>query len=145
MRREARAELLQQQVADVVAEGVVDLLEAVEVDEQQAGRAARRDVGVEPAGERAAVRQAGELVGQRLAAGLAELADLAEGHRRAARRASTIAAVARTTAIWCSLAERRRREHADGDERRDRGDGERAPFADAGVARRERLPARRAR
>ena len=48
---QARAELLQEQVADVVAERVVELLEAVEVHEQQAGRAPARDVGVEPAGQ----------------------------------------------------------------------------------------------
>ena len=88
---------------------------------------------------RAAVRQPGEVVGQRLAAGLAELADLAEGHRRARDREHDGRGGERHGDLVL-LAEGRRREHADGDERRDRRDRERPPFADAGVAVGQRLP-----
>ena len=69
---QARADLAQHLVARVVAERVVELLEAVEVDQQQRelgvvlGRG--RDRGVQRVDEVAAVAEAGEVVGARLRA-----------------------------------------------------------------------------
>ena len=68
---EARGDLQQQLIADVVAEVVVDLLEAVEVDEQQRERLAReraaRERVVEAVAEEGAVGEPGEAVVERLA------------------------------------------------------------------------------
>ena len=64
---QARAELGQQPVAGVVAERVVELLEAVEVDHRDRERrvAVAPSSAVEPLVEQAAVREPGQLVGQR--------------------------------------------------------------------------------
>ena len=82
-RAQARADLPEQVVAGVVAEAVVDLLEAVEVEQQQRGRARRAVAVVEhPLGlleQRAPVGQPGQLVGAGLLPDLVEGADLAEG------------------------------------------------------------------
>ena len=67
-----RAEPREQRVARRVAERVVVVLEAVEVEEDEHQRALVAAVGerlVERRGERAAVAEAGQRVGQRLAAG----------------------------------------------------------------------------
>ena len=69
-------ELLQELVAGRVAEGVVDLLEVVEVDEQEgkvAIRRRRRRLGeerVEDPEQVATVAEAGQVVGHRLAVAL---------------------------------------------------------------------------
>jgi hypothetical protein len=60
-----RAELREQQVADVVAELVVDLLEAIQVDEQQGEGAPRGDVALQGPQQRPAVGQSREIVRQR--------------------------------------------------------------------------------
>ena len=71
----ARGDLLEQQVADLVAERVVDVLEAVEVDEQQRERlpaAARSDDALlEAVVEQHAVGQIGERIARREVAGCA--------------------------------------------------------------------------
>ena len=89
-RREPRRDGTQQAVAGVVAERVVHLLEAVEVDEQ------RRAVGAAPAGpgehlldaveDERAVREPGERVVQRLVADALEQPRVADRDRRLARR-----------------------------------------------------------
>ncbi len=65
---EADSDLLQHLVADRVAEGVVDLLEAVEVDEQEGDWGLifghGREHGVKGVEHSPAVGQAGEVVGQ---------------------------------------------------------------------------------
>ena len=63
-------DLLEQLVADVVAEGVVDLLEAVEVHQQHGRRAGRQQPFLEPLLEVQAVGQPGEMVVQREVFGL---------------------------------------------------------------------------
>ena len=78
-------------VAGVVAERVVELLEVVEVDHEQRERAVRVlaravDRAAQLAVEPAAVRQAGQLVGARLAAGLGEPAQLVDADRGADHR-----------------------------------------------------------
>ena len=74
-------ELLEEHVADVVAHGVVELLEAVEVEHEHGRRIVGRgrDAAVERLEERPPVGQAGELVGAGLAAGLGQVAEPAEG------------------------------------------------------------------
>ncbi len=71
-------DLGEHEVAGVMAEGVVELLEAVEVDQQQRGRAAALARGGEdlaqPALEPPPVREPRELVGVGLAADLGEAA-----------------------------------------------------------------------
>ena len=69
---EALGDLLEQLVAGVVAEAVVDLLEAVEVDEQhgerrRAERSRPRERLVEPVAEERAVGETGQAVVERLA------------------------------------------------------------------------------
>ena len=78
-RAQTRADLAQHLVARVVAERVVELLEAVEVDEQQrellvvlVARGHRR---VEPIHEVAAVAEPGQVVGLRLVTALAQALD----------------------------------------------------------------------
>ena len=87
---QARADLGEHGVAGVMAERVVELLEAVDVDDQQRQRlvvcARAGQMRAQPAAELAAVGQAGELVGRRLAARLVEAADLADGERGAGHR-----------------------------------------------------------
>ena len=87
---QARADLGEHGVAGVVAERVVELLEAVDVDDQQRQRlvafARAGQVRAQLAAELAAVGQAGELVGRGLAARLVEAADLAHGERGAGHR-----------------------------------------------------------
>src|SRR3954447_9144836 len=83
---QARADAPQQLVAGGVAQGVVELLEVVEIEQQQRGAPPAAHDLVEVPGERAAVGQAGQLVGARLDAALAELLDLAEGQQRASHR-----------------------------------------------------------
>ena len=65
-----RGDLLQQQVAHVMAERVVDLLEVVEIHDHDHGgvavAAAGADGLVDPVAEQLAVREAGERVVQRL-------------------------------------------------------------------------------
>jgi hypothetical protein len=65
-RLESRRDLAEHEVAVVVAEGVVDLLEPVEVEEQHgaaaAAPAAELQRRLQPVAEQPAVRQAGELV-----------------------------------------------------------------------------------
>ena len=81
---QARADLAQHLVAGVVAERVVELLEAVEVDQQQRQLGVvlgPRDRGVQRVDEVAAVPEAGEAVGARLRAAVAQALD----HRRPAR------------------------------------------------------------
>ena len=84
---EIGAEALQQRVAGGVAEGVVVLLEAVEVEEREAAPVGgRRLVGgvLEVAHQGAAVGQAGEAVGERLVAARAQQVEvLAEEHAAA--------------------------------------------------------------
>ena len=74
-----RADLAQHLVAGVVAERVVELLEAVEVDQQQrelvAVRAARLDRRVQRVDQVAAVAEAGEVVGHRLLLRVAQALD----------------------------------------------------------------------
>ncbi len=81
------AEAHEQRVAGRVAEGVVVVLEAVEVEQREHERAlggGLRQQLVERAGERAAVAEAGQRVGQRLVARRAQHRDvLAEGQRGA--------------------------------------------------------------
>ena len=76
---QARADLAQHLVAGVVAERVVELLEAVEVDQQQRQLAVAlgrgRDRGVQRVDEVAAVAEAGEVVGARLRAAVAQALD----------------------------------------------------------------------
>ena len=78
-RPQPRADLAQHLVARVMAERVVELLEAVEVDEQQrelvAVSRARRDRRVEPVDEVAAVAEPGQVVGHRLLSALAQALD----------------------------------------------------------------------
>ena len=77
------AERCEQQVAGVVAERVVELLEAVEVDEQEAGR--RGPSAIAASRRRASARRLGRPVRSSVSAWRrvsAELADLAEGDRR---------------------------------------------------------------
>ena len=71
------AELAEQLVPGRVAEGVVDLLEVVEVDEEKGQRAGRGrrvgvilEVGIEHGGELAPVAEPGELVGDGLTVAL---------------------------------------------------------------------------
>ncbi len=63
---EAARDLLQQRVADLVAERVIDVLEAVEIDEQRchllAGACRLCDRHGQVLGEQVAVRQRGELI-----------------------------------------------------------------------------------
>ena len=84
---EVGAEALQERIAGHVAEGVVVLLEAVEVEEREgAPVGGRRLVGgvLQVAHQGAAVGQAGEAVGQRLApAGAQQAQVLAEEHAAA--------------------------------------------------------------
>jgi hypothetical protein len=84
-------ELLEEPVADVVSERVVDLLEAVQVEQQQReltlGRAPIREVALEAGEQMAAVRQPGELVGERLAARGVQRVILAHGQRQAHEQA----------------------------------------------------------
>ena len=85
-----RPELGQHAVAGVVAERVVELLEVVEVDHEQRERAVRLarplDRAAQLAVEPAAVRQPGQLVGARLAAGLGQPAQLVDADRGADHR-----------------------------------------------------------
>ena len=78
-RAQARADLAQHLVARVVAERVVELLEAVEVDEQQrqllVRLGARGHGGVEPVHEVSAVAEPGQIVGLRLVTALAQALD----------------------------------------------------------------------
>ena len=75
---EASRELDEQQVAVVVPERVVDLLEAVEVDQHDAERLVLdRDRALDPLAEEGAVGEAGQAVVQRLV----EVALLARAHR----------------------------------------------------------------
>ena len=87
---QARAELGEHGVARVMAERVIELLEAVDVDDQESERlsacARAGQVRAELVAELAAVGEAGELVRRRLAAGLVEAADLADGERGAGHR-----------------------------------------------------------
>jgi hypothetical protein len=81
-----RPHLAQQGVADGVAEGVVDLLEPVEVQDQHRGGPAGghpRVGGAEGLEDLPAVGQAGELVGARLVPAVGQGPDLAEGERGA--------------------------------------------------------------
>jgi hypothetical protein len=74
---------VQQVVTGGVAEAVVDLLEPVEVEQQECGGRLRGRRGDDPLRlleQRAAVGQAGELVGPRLELYLVDPADLAAGH-----------------------------------------------------------------
>ena len=96
--REASPELRQQEVAGVVAERVVELLEAVEVDhrDRQRGRAVRRRraPALQALVEQPAVREPGQLVGQRELARGVQRGVLVEGQRHPAehgdeRRAPT--------------------------------------------------------
>jgi len=67
---EAGADLAQELVAHVVAEGIVDLFEAVQVNDQQGDGAVLAPPcqgGLQPPVEQAAVAQAGEVVGEGLA------------------------------------------------------------------------------
>ena len=76
---QARADLAQHLVAGVVPERVVELLEAVEVDQQQRQLVAvvlgRRDRGVQRVDEVAPVAEPGEVVGERLRLRLAQALD----------------------------------------------------------------------
>jgi hypothetical protein len=81
---QARADLAQELVAHVVAERVVDLLEAVQVHDQQGDRLPLGSLGqggVQLAVQQAAVAQAGQVVGQCLTARLGQRAHLSEGDR----------------------------------------------------------------
>ena len=86
----ARADLLEQEVAGLMAERVVELLEAVEIGDEQRQRQAvllgERELLAQTLVEVAAVRQPGQLVGRRLAAGLRERADLAEAQGQPQQR-----------------------------------------------------------
>ena len=59
----ARGDLAQQPVAGLVAQRVVDALELVEVQHDEAERLAAGDAALEPVLERAVVEQAGQVVG----------------------------------------------------------------------------------
>jgi hypothetical protein len=78
-RLQPRADALQQQVAHVMAERVVELLEAVEVEQQERQRPSAPDVRLEAQAEGTPVGELRELVRQRQAPGLRERAGLAEG------------------------------------------------------------------
>jgi hypothetical protein len=58
--QEAGGDLLEQHVTDRVTEGVVDLLEPVEVEQQGRAVAAAVDEGLQPVVEQGAVAQAGQ-------------------------------------------------------------------------------------
>ena len=78
--------LAEQGVADAVAEGVVDLLEPVEVQDEHRGGAPgghARVGGAEGLEDLPAVGQAGELVGPRLVPAVGERPHLGEGQRAA--------------------------------------------------------------
>jgi hypothetical protein len=82
---EPRPHLPQQLVAGVVPEAVVDLLEAVEVEQQEGGGPAGGGGRQDPLAleqQRPPVGEAGELVGAGLLLHLVEGADLAERDRR---------------------------------------------------------------
>ena len=81
--RDPGADLAQQLVARLVTQGVVDLLEAVQVEHEHRDVLAAGQAGVQADEEATPVQQAGELVGAGLATCLAERADLAEGQRGA--------------------------------------------------------------
>ena len=80
---------IEQRVAGRVAEGVVVVLEAVEVEEHEDHRAARRarrgSTRLEVVGQPAAVAQPGERVGQRVLAGGARAGRCSGGRRRTRR------------------------------------------------------------
>ncbi len=80
---DARADLAEELVAHVVSEAVVDLLEAVQVQDQQRQaahrRGARPEQGLRHLVQRTAVGQAGERIGARLHAALGQGPDLQEG------------------------------------------------------------------
>ena len=88
---QTRADLLQQQVAEVMAEGVVDLLEAVEVEQQQRQRRVLASSGEDrlrqPVLQQGAIGQARQPVVQRLVTqgllGLLALGDVARHHDQA--------------------------------------------------------------
>ena len=88
--RQSRADLAEQGVAALVPEGVVQILETVEVDDQHGDPAARAaapaDRLLDPLLEQAAIRQPREVVGDRLTARLVERAKVAEGERSAQQR-----------------------------------------------------------
>src|SRR5918995_6687479 len=67
-----RPDLAQHLVARVMAQGVVELLEPVEVDEQQGQLVAPLDRGLQPLDQVAPIREPGEVVGQRARVGLAQ-------------------------------------------------------------------------
>ena len=82
--RQAPGERVQQPVADLMAERVVELLEAVEVDDQEADARVVAQRLLEREQQLAAVGQSGELVGDGLLAALEQAEVLAEGERRRA-------------------------------------------------------------
>ena len=79
---EPRPDLAQHLVAGMVAQRVVELLEAVEVDEQERELVAARDRRLEAVEQVPAVAQAGQVVGQRLALAHAQPLDHREPRAR---------------------------------------------------------------
>ena len=67
---EALGETLEQRVAHLVAETIVDLLEPVEVEQQECAAAVERAVGLEQLGEAVGERAAVQELGQRVVVGL---------------------------------------------------------------------------
>ena len=153
----------QQPVAGVVAERVVELLEAVEVDHRDGQRSPSPSLELrrEALVEQAAVREPGQLVGQRELARGVQRGVLEEGQRHPDRAPATSVAADRKTAasvVWWKWSsdeqaagdereQRRRDEHPpalERDRRAARGPGS-TPRRRSAAARRARAPAPTAR
>ena len=128
-----------------MAEGVVDLLEAVEVDEHEREAASRRvrirvlgDDRVEQLEQRAAVPEAGQLVGDRLASALLGQRAQADQRQRRARAGDDERGHGQTERHAADVVER-----ADEQDQERRGGGERGEH-EAGRLLGERRAGRRA-
>ena len=149
---EARPHLAKDLVAGMVAEGVVELLEAVEVDEQQRERVSFRDRRVEAVEQMPAVAQAGQIVGLRLALALAQPVGHGDPRARHAGQDGQHRQGHLDLADARKLAHREQRErgHCEGDERHQHGPAEvragiRAPIPAPGRGGEERSRKRRGR
>ena len=134
---QARAELRQQPVAGVVAERVVELLEAVEVDHRDRQRrvVAAAELAVEALVEEPAVREPGQLVGQRQLAARVQRGVLDEGQRHPAEHGDERGGGEPDRRVDGAV-EVVGDEQPAGDEREQRGRDERAPAVERDPARR---------